>query len=168
MVNATVTDAVSGPANPSASAAASTSAVGTHSVEVTGRDVAGRIGRADCAYKVIFNFNGFFQPVDMGGVYNVAKAGSAIPVKFNLGGDQGLNIFETGYPKVSSVACPSSALTSAIEETVAATTSGLKYDAVASQYNYTWKTGSWAGTCRRLEVKLVDGQIHEALFRFNK
>jgi hypothetical protein len=36
-----------------------------------------------------YNFSGFFQPVDNLPTLNIAKAGSAIPVKFSLGGDQG-------------------------------------------------------------------------------
>jgi hypothetical protein len=35
-----------------------------------------------------FPFSGFFHPVDMGGVLNGVKAGSAVPVKFSLGDPQ--------------------------------------------------------------------------------
>jgi hypothetical protein len=35
------------------------------------------------------------------------------------------------------------------------------------QYHYVWKTEKgWKGTCRVLEVKLVDGSVHTALFKF--
>ncbi|WP_189074618.1 PxKF domain-containing protein [Deinococcus sedimenti] len=33
-----------------------------------------------------YAFTGFFQTVDMSGVVNTVKAGSAVPIKFNLGG----------------------------------------------------------------------------------
>jgi hypothetical protein len=167
-VSATVTDNTSGPVNESVSVAAATGTVGGGSVQVTGEDIAGRSRTVTCAYNVVYNFTGFFSPVDMNGVYNVAKAGSAIPVKFKLGGDQGLNIFATGYPKAVAVSCSTSAPSDSIEETVTANASGLKYDATADQYNYTWKTGSWAGSCRRLDVQLVDGKTYSALFKFNK
>ena len=36
---------------------------------------------------------------------NTAKAGSAIPVKFSLGGDKGLAILTDGYPKATKIAC---------------------------------------------------------------
>lgn len=111
-----------------------------------------------------YDFTGFFQPIDMSGAFNVAKAGSVIPIKFSLGGDQGLNIFAADYPKAPSVPCPTSSVLDNIEQV--STTSGLKYDAVTEQYNYAWKTGSWAGTCRRLEVKLVDGKTYTANFKF--
>lgn len=35
-----------------------------------------------------YHFSGFFSPVDSMPVINLAKAGSAIPVKFSLGGNQ--------------------------------------------------------------------------------
>ena len=118
-------------------------------------------------------FHGFFQPVD-NGAWNGAQAGSAIPVKFDLNGNQGLNIFAAGYPKVTLVACPSaSAPVDTIEETVAASNSGLQYDSTANppigQYIYVWKTDkAWAGTCRRLDVQFIDGQAKSALFQFKK
>jgi hypothetical protein len=56
-----------------------------------------------------YNFSGFFQPVDNAPTLNVARAGSAIPVKFSLGGNQGLDIFQTGYPRVTTVSCSASA-----------------------------------------------------------
>lgn len=113
-----------------------------------------------------YSFTGFSQPIGMNGVLNVAKAGSVIPVKFSLGGDQGLNIFAEGFPKALLVSCPTSSVLDTIEQV--STTSGLKYDAVTGQYNYAWKTGSWAGTCRRLQVKLVDGKTYTANFKFTK
>jgi hypothetical protein len=102
--------------------------------------------------------------------WNKAKAGSSIPVKFNLGGDQGLNIFAAGFPKVSQVACNAAAASGdEVEETVTANTSGLKYDPVAGQYVYVWKTTTtYAGKCWRLDVKLIDDTTHSAYFNFTK
>ena len=60
------------------------------------------------------------------------------------------------------------AATDAIEET-ASTTSGLKYDALAGQYVYNWKTESTlAGKCRQLVVKFQDGTVQRTSFRFTK
>jgi hypothetical protein len=98
---------------------------------------------------------------------NSVKAGSAIPVKFSLGGNYGLNIFAAGYPKVQTVACGSGAPTDEIEQTVAAGASGLQYDAASGQYSYTWNTDkAWASSCRQLTIRLVDGTDHVALFQF--
>ena len=47
------------------------------------------------------------------------------------------------------------------------TTSGLKYDAIADQYIYNWKTASsLANTCQMLDLKLTDGTHHYAFFKF--
>jgi hypothetical protein len=108
-----------------------------------------------------YNFTGFFQPVD-NGIFNKAKAGSAIPVKFSLDGDQGLGIFMVGYPKAIPIACPSaSAPSDPIEETVTAGGSSLTYDSLSDQYSYVWKTSkSWANKCYQFDLGLVDGSSH--------
>jgi len=41
---------------------------------------------------------------------NSAKAGSAIPIKFSLNGDQGLDIFQTGYPVSQEIDCDLAAI----------------------------------------------------------
>jgi hypothetical protein len=86
-----------------------------------------------------------------------------------LSGDQGLSIFQAGYPKSVKITCPGALPVVDLIETYAASTPGLHYDAGVDQYNYVWKTStSLAGTCQRLEVKLVDGTAHYAFFKFVK
>jgi hypothetical protein len=65
---------------------------------------------------------------------HVTRAGSAIPVKFSLGGYRGLQIFEAGYPGSVLIACDSSAPLDPVEETVTAGSSGLSYDAATDTY----------------------------------
>jgi len=116
---------------------------------------------------VVYNFTGFFSPVDNLPIQNEVKAGSAMPVKFSLAGNQGLGIFATGYPKSQSISCSSTVPSDVIEETVTAGSSGLSYDAANDQYKYVWATTkSWKGSCRQLIVKLNDGSEHKANFMF--
>lgn len=118
-----------------------------------------------------FNFSGFRQPVDNPPTINIVKAGSAVPVKFSLGGNQGLNIFAPGYPASQTITCDTAVPADAIEQTVTAGGSSLAYDATADQYIYVWKTDKgWASasTCRELVVRLSDGSEHTALFQFTK
>ena len=118
---------------------------------------------------VVFNyaFTGFFQPVDNLPTFNSVNAGRAIPVKFSLGGDQGLNIFEPNYPKSQQIICDSAASVDGIEQTVTAGSSSLSYDPSTDTYTYVWKTEkAWAGTCRQLVLKLNDGTFHRANFKF--
>jgi WD40-like Beta Propeller Repeat len=114
-----------------------------------------------------FSFTGFFQPVDNAPTVNKAKAGGAIPVKFSLGGDRGLAIFLSGFPKFIAAPCDGGA-EDAIETTTAGA-SGLTYDAVTDTYTYVWKTDkAWAGKCGTLELGLTDGSSHTAEFTFTK
>ena len=107
------------------------------------------------------------EPVDNLPTLNSVKAAQAVPITFSLGGAYGLNIFASGYPKSQQVACSSGAQTDEVEQTVTASASGLSYDAASGQYRYIWKTDkAWAGTCRQLVLKLVDGTEHIANFKF--
>jgi hypothetical protein len=116
-----------------------------------------------------YDFSGFFQPVDNAPTLNVAKAGSGIPVKFSLGGNQGLDVFQAGYPRVTKVSCSTSAPEDVIETTVMAGGSSLQYDATTNQYTYVWKTSSsWAGTCQSFDLGLNDGSTHTFLVEFKK
>jgi hypothetical protein len=116
-----------------------------------------------------YHFSGFFQPVDTLPTLNVVKAGSAIPVKFRLGGNQGLSIFDSGYPKSQVIRCDSTAPVDGIEEIVTAGASSLSYDAGTDRYIYVWKTDkTWAGSCRQLVVKLNDLSYQRANFKFAK
>jgi hypothetical protein len=137
---------------------------------------------ANGSFKVTVNFGwtGFFQPVDNPDTLNSVKAGSAVPVKFSLSGNQGLSIFAseivgtnttpTPYPRSVTIPCDQTDPVDAIEATVTAGQSSLSYDSSLDQYNYVWKTDkSWAGTCRQLVVKLKDGTtIKQANFKLLK
>ncbi len=144
-----------------------TSTVGSHSFSVTATDNAGNSATAINTYNVVYDFNGFFQPVDNLPTLNIASAGSSIPVKFSLSGNQGLAIFAAGFPASSQNQCDASEPGVVIEETVNAGSSSLSYNATADQYSYVWKTDrAWKGTCRMLVVKFNDGSQHFAKFRF--
>ena len=116
-----------------------------------------------------YDFDGFYQPVD-NSMWNKAKAGSAIPVKFRLGDDLGLNILKDGYPKAIPTTCPGGAEpTDSIEETVTAGTSSLSYDPDLNQYTYVWKTTkSWATKCYTFELGLNDDTSHTFKVQFVK
>lgn len=157
---------------PSGTISLDTSGVGANTATVpagTAVDVAGNESvEATCPYSVIYAWDGFFRPVDMDGVVNSVKAGSAVPMKFSLDGDQGLGIVAAGWPKITFAEC-GVATVDPIESTVTAGSSSLSYDALADQYVYVWKTDkSWAGKCGTFSLKLVDGTTHSALFKFLK
>src|SRR6185437_4225827 len=114
-------------------------------------------------------FVGFFSPVNNLPTLNIVKAGSAIPVKFGLGGNYGLTIFDVGSPKSQAILCDSSAPVDTVEETVTAGASSLTYDSASNRYSYVWKTDkAWSGTCRQLILNFNDGSIQKATFKFTK
>ena len=83
-------------------------------------DVTGNTGTSSFNVIVSYDFKGFFRPIDNLPVVNVVKAGQAIPVKFSLGGNMGLGIMASGYPRSVVMACNSGTLQDTIEETVTA------------------------------------------------
>jgi hypothetical protein len=112
----------------------------------------------------VFGFSGFFQPVDNQPVVNTVKSGSAVPVKFSLGANFGLNIFKSGSPSYAlSSLCTASAVQDAIETTTAAASNSLSYDPTSNQYNFVWKTPKTPG-CYVLTLAFVDGETKMATF----
>jgi hypothetical protein len=141
---------------------------GAHSFTVTASDNAGNTATLTHNYDAHYAFSGFFHPIDNLPTVNRVKAGSAIPVKFSLGGNQGLSIFAAGYPNVTLYQCDASP-EDEIELTVNAGNSSLSYDPGNNQYIYVWKTQKpWGGSCGLLTVKLNDDTIHTAKFDFTR
>ena len=165
--------------DPSGSVALSTSAVGPHSVTISAEDNVGHTVQSTCSINVVYDWSGFYSPIDNLPALNVSKAGSAIPVKFSVDGAPrpGSNtpgyggassVIAAGHPASATVTCGTTA-GDAVEETLTAGNSSLTYDASADQWVYVWKTDKlWAGTCRQLVVKLADGTYHRANFKLTK
>ena len=105
---------------------------------MTATDGAGNSASASATYKVVYEFSGFFHPVDNPPTFNVMPAGKAVKLMFKLGGNQGLNVIEPGYPAVNAIAC--GAPQDQIEKTVNASQSKLTYEARPQQYVYFWAT----------------------------
>jgi hypothetical protein len=92
-----------------------------------------------------------------------AEAGSAIPMKFNLGGDKGMNILKASAHATASqqISCQSlKPLQYAI--TTPTSTPGnsaaLSYSSGNKNYQYVWKSQEdWGGTCRQFIMTFNDG-----------
>lgn len=143
--------------------------VGPKIFTVTATDYAGNSETVTVSYNVIYNWNGFFPPVENTPALNVVKAGRAIPVKFSLDGYQGLDmdIFVMGYPQSKLIPCPGTGDPDGeMEFAETAGESRLSYDDIEDEYVYVWKTDKeWTG-CRQLIVGLIDGTSHVADFQF--
>lgn len=147
---------------------ASTS-VGSHTLTASATDHAGNTGTATRSYTVrSWRLEGFYRPVVLGaGVVNTVKAGSTVPLKFN--------VFRDTVPMTSGigavfsarkVACDTGDLQDPLEEF--ATTGGteLRYDVAGGQWVQNWATpGSGRGSCYRVSLTTADGSITSADFR---
>ena len=100
---------------------------------------------------------------------NQMNAARAVPLKFSLGGNQGLAIFAIGFPTSRLIQCNTLNPIDSVEQTTTAGSSSLSYDPATGLYTYTWKTEkSWAGTCRQVSVQFIDGQTYILNFTFTK
>jgi hypothetical protein len=146
----------------------STFSVGPHTVTVTATDAHNNSAQTTFTVTVLYDFSGFFSPINNQPTVNIVKAGSAVPVKFSLSGNKGLSIFAASSPTSAAINCTTDQAIDISQTTVTAGGSSLSYDATSDQYVYTWKTdSSWAaGTCRQLVVTLNDGSQHVANFKF--
>jgi hypothetical protein len=117
--------------------------------------------------RALYPFNGFQSPVANPPRVNSENAGGAIPIKFSLGGDQGLGVIVPGYPTATQVDCKSEAPIGSAMPAGTAGNSGLTYDPSSNTYTYVWKTDkSMAGTCQMFILLLIDGSDHLAYFQF--
>jgi hypothetical protein len=134
-------------------------------VQVT--DEGGLTAAGETVVNIIYNFSGFFQPVDNLPTLNVIKAGRGVAARFSLNGNKGLGIFAAGYPISQRIDCDASAPLDNVEETVTVGQGSISYDPTTDQYSYIWKTSTaWAGTCRQFVIQLNDGTDHIAYFKF--
>ena len=111
-------------------------------------------------------FHGFFKPLHNMPVLNAVAAGRAVPVRFLVEGALDSRVLKEGSPTTAEIRC-SAAPARSISETADESSSQLINR--GTSYTYIWKTSpSWAGSCRKLIVTLVDGSQHSAMFRFSK
>jgi hypothetical protein len=166
--NVTATDSCSTTATVTTShASGSTFSVGTTTVNATATDPSGNTSTCSFNVSVRYLFTGFFSPISNLPTVNTVKAGSAIPIKFSLSGNKGLNIFAVNSPASGQIACNSNDPAVDLTEIDTPGASGLTYNAGSDQYHYNWKTlKAWENTCRQLVVTLNDGTEHRANFKF--
>jgi hypothetical protein len=135
----TADDAVSG--FDSCEVTGYSTAVGTHTMTATAKDNAGRTATASRTYTVkAWTFKGFYQPVDMNGVYNTVKGGSTVPIKFELfkGTTELTDTSKVNQPlQAQKVSCTTGTTEDTIELTATGGTS-LRYDTTGSS---TYTTG---------------------------
>ncbi len=143
------------------------SVVGSHTMTATALDVAGNSHSETRSYTVLaWTLTGFFQPVDMNGVFNVVKNGSTVPLKFRIfaGSTELTDVANVASLRYGEVTCNASAPADDIETTATGGTS-LRYDSTGGQFIYNWKTPGFAGRCYSVTMTALDGSMLSSYFR---
>jgi hypothetical protein len=150
----------------------STAVAGPVAVTLTATDLVGNAATRLCSYTVTsatYLFTGFAAPIDNLPVVNVAKGGSAVPVKWRLRTASGDPIADpASFVSLTSAQSPGACAGGDPDaiETYAPTSNPLVYNG-NGWWQIDWKTNkAWAGTCRTLKLTLADGTERTALFRF--
>jgi hypothetical protein len=115
-----------------------------------------------------YTFNGFFSPVENQPIVNKAKAGQAIPVKWQITDANGVGISNSTFVNLESysIACGQFAGDPASDVETYAGSSGLQYLGDGN-WQYNWKTPkAYLGQCRIMKLTLNDGSTHLANFQF--
>ena len=156
------TDAGSGP--DECTVAGFSTLVGTHTLTATATDVAGNETSARITYTVTpWRIAGFYSPVDMNGVYNTVKAGSTVPLKFEVfAGDTELTATaDVRGLTAREIACDTAAPRDAVELITSGRTELTYADGV---FQHNWKTPRAARTCIEVTVETRDGSEVSARF----
>jgi hypothetical protein len=113
-----------------------------------------------------YTLKGFYQPVDMNGVYNLIKGGSGVPFKFEVfdGSTELTDTAEIQSIATTQIACDAQASTDNIETTVAGG-ANLRYDSADGQFIFNWKTPKAAGACYQVTLTTIDGSSLAAFFK---
>jgi hypothetical protein len=140
--------------------------LGTTTVECTATDAAGNKDTKSFTVNVTVGLNGILQPINGGltlgnhGDDNSSfKAGSTVPVKFQLSGDSaGIQnaVANLRITKVSNGQL-SGAEAEAVTTTSASSGSLFRYDATTGQYIYNWGTKGYGNGTYQLRIDFGDG-----------
>jgi hypothetical protein len=112
----------------------------------------------------LYTLSRFYQPVDMGSVFNTVKGGSTVPLKFRVfwGDTEQTDVSVVAGFAATAIACPNGSLTTdAIEVTTTGGTS-LRYDTTAGQFVQNWKTPKKPGACYTVTMTTTDGSSSSA------
>jgi hypothetical protein len=141
--------------------------VGPQTVTATANDMASNQNSATASYTVLaWTTNGFFQPVDMGGVWNTVKGGSTVPLKFEVfaGSTELTDTSIVNQPLKATQTLCTGGTPDDIELTATGATS-LRYDTTDGQFIYNWKTPKKPGYCYVVTVTMADGTSISANFK---
>jgi hypothetical protein len=141
--------------------------VGSHTFVATATDLAGNSYTFELNYTVLaWTLNGFYHPVDMGGVWNVVKGGSTVPLKFEVfAGSTELTTTSSvvGF-SAGATACPTNGYVGDLIEVLATGGTVLRYDGTSGQFIFNWQTPKKPGACYQVTMMTADHSTLVAKF----
>jgi hypothetical protein len=112
-----------------------------------------------------WTLTGFYQPVDMSGVWNTVKGGQTVPLKFEIfAGSELTNTSAVQSVQAYRIACTAGGGEDAIETVTTGGTS-LRYDATSGQFIFNWQTPRLPGNCYKVVMTAQDGSSLTAFFK---
>ena len=104
----------------------------------------------------------------MGGVFNIVKGGSTVPLKFEMfsGSTELTSLSDIKSFTTAKVSC--SALGGTVTDEIEVVSTGgtsLRYDTTGGQFIQNWKTPTGAGTCYKATMTARDGSSLVAFFK---
>ena len=144
-------------------------AIGAQTLTATAKDNVLNSSTATLNFTVnSWSILGFYQPTDMGNVWNTVKNGSTVPLKFEVfAGSTELTNATLGVVVTSLTYKAATCSTAPVDdiELIATGNTTLRYDTTAGQYIYNWKTPSTPNACYVVTVTTVDGSKISANFK---
>lgn len=162
------TDATSGVTGAGCTVTGGGTTVGLHTQTGSATDLAGNTGTTTRSYRVLaWTLDGFYKPVAGEGVVNTVKAGSTVPLKFNvLKGTTPLTSDIGATFAARKVGCDGSDIVSSVDEFTTTGGTSLRYDATSGQWVQNWATPAGGkGACYRVILTTADGSATSAVFR---
>ncbi len=163
---ATATDNIDGATQVSCTpASGATFAIGTTTVNCSSTDAHSNTATGSFNVHVVYGFSGFASPLG-GGVSGPFKSGSTVPVKWQLSFSDGTLVTSTAVVQSVLAALNSDCAGGAegVPFTPASVGGGVRYDPVAKQFIFNWKTSSTLGAnCYNLTIGLNDQTTETAI-----
>ena len=166
----TSSDVLSGLTAAGCTVSGYSTALGLHTMDASATDKADNTSTTPRSYSVLaWTLTGFYSPVDMGGYVNTVKAGSTVPLKFEIFAGP-TELTSTSYIKgfqATETSCL--ALTFLTADDIEITSTGgttLRYDSTGGQFIQNWATPkNKAGSCFVVTMTTQDGTSLNAFFK---
>jgi hypothetical protein len=159
------TDATSGPPAPVCALTGYESTVGPHTLTAKASDLAGNVATRTRSYAVLaWTLRGFYQPIEMNGVWNSVKGGATVPLKFEVFAGP-TELTDTSIVSLSAARVTCTADDGDPIELLSTGGTSLRYDLVAGQFIFNWQTPRAPGQCYRVTLTTQDSSSISALFK---